>query len=153
MVFHGGNDDLISCHNVGSSVGRSYEVNSLCGAFCKDDFFLFLCIDKPLGSFPGLLKCSSSLLGKRMDTSMNIGVDAFIIAIQCINYALRFLRGGRIVEVDQRLSIYFLMKHRKLRTDIVYYYLVLYSFFIYLTYGHVLLVLQPVCYEIVQIIF
>src|SRR5690606_9816387 len=102
---------------------------------------------------PCILKCCSSSFSKRMYAPVNIGVDAAIIIIQSVNYPLRLLCSSGIVKIYQWLSIYFLMKHRKLRTDIVYYYLVLYSFFIYLTYGHVLLVLQPVCDEIVQIIF
>jgi len=44
------------------------------------------------------------VLGKEMHAAMNIGVATLVVTADGVDDDLRFLRGGRVIQVDQRLA-------------------------------------------------
>jgi hypothetical protein len=55
-----------------------------------------------------------------MDASVNIGVLFAVIELQAVDHGLRFLAGGRVVEINQELSVDFLMEDREVPPDFLY---------------------------------
>ena len=53
-------------------------------------------------------------LAQRMDAAMDVGVDVRVVALQRIDHRLRLLRGGGIVEIDQRLAVHRLAQDGKI---------------------------------------
>jgi hypothetical protein len=46
--------------------------------------------------------------------AVHIGVVVLVVMHQCVNHPTRFLRGGGIVEINQRLAMNFLIQNRKI---------------------------------------
>ena len=52
-----------------------------------------------------------------MNAAMNVGMLVFEIHAAAVDYDLRYLRGSRIVQVNQGLAIYDLTKHGEIFAD------------------------------------
>ena len=53
-----------------------------------------------------------------MDAAVNIGVIALIIIHERVDDALRFLRRGGVVEVDERLPVDLLVEDREIGAEV-----------------------------------
>ena len=82
-----------------------YEVDALCGASGEDNLFRLTGVDK----LPHRLACRfvqvGSLLREVVNAAVDIGVDVEVFVAHGIKHAERFLRGGRIVEIDERAAV------------------------------------------------
>ena len=64
-------------------------------------------------SLSGVFVCLGRLLAQIMHTSVDIAVLVEVIVALALNDAQWFLRGGGIVEIDQRLTVNLLVQYRK----------------------------------------
>src|SRR5215469_9459077 len=55
-----------------------------------------------------------------MNTAMNIGIVAPIIVFNRFNHRKRLLRGGRVIQVNQRLAMHSLLQDRKIFPDFLH---------------------------------
>lgn len=55
-----------------------------------------------------------------MNAPVNVGVVGAVILRKGFNDGGRLLCSGRIVEVHERVTVYFLLQNRKLPPDLVY---------------------------------
>ena len=53
-----------------------------------------------------------------METAVDVAVVALVVARDRLDYGARFVRGGRVVEVHQRLAVHQLVQHREIGTKI-----------------------------------
>ena len=58
-----------------------------------------------------------SLLTEKMNTAMDIRIHGIIFFRNSINDTTRLLGRGRIVEIDERLAVYFALQNRKIVSD------------------------------------
>ena len=116
MVFHSGDqhfwlrvcvDSPLPPSQRGKQVFKRsrQQVQRLGGASGEDDFFGFLCVDEIRYGLAGVFVCLGRFLAQIMHTSVDVAVLVQIIVALALNDAQRFLRGGGIVEIDQRLSV------------------------------------------------
>src|SRR5262249_61243830 len=68
---------------------------------------------------PGLFVVLRSALGKRMHATMDVGIIVPIKMFDGLDHCQRLLRGGRVIQVDQRLAVNALVKNRKVATDLL----------------------------------
>ncbi len=57
------------------------------------------------------------LLGKMMHGAMDIGVGSFVIPGDGVDHRARLLRGGGVIEIDERLAVNLLLEDRKIGAD------------------------------------
>ena len=89
------------------------QVQRLGGASGEDDFFGFLCVDEIRHGLAGVFVGFGRLLAQIMHTSVDVTVLVQVIVALALNDAQRFLRGGGIVQINQRLTVNLLVQYRK----------------------------------------
>ncbi|MNE97178.1 hypothetical protein D3C80_1954860 [compost metagenome] len=105
-MLHFGNDDLIAGLYISLGKRKSDQVNTVGSAFCENNFFFSRCIDKLLHASARGLFCIGSLLTQEVYPTVYITVIAAVIGNQRIDHCLWLLRGGPIIKVYQRFSVY-----------------------------------------------
>ena len=75
------------------------------------------CVDEALDFAARFLIQIGRDLRKLIDAAMDVGVLSAVVARDRVDDALRFLRAGAVVEIDERLAVEFLFEDRELRAD------------------------------------
>ncbi len=105
MVLHLGDDDLITRLHTGLPESGRHEIDAFGGAACEDDF----CGGMGIYERPYCLTCllveACSLLREVVDTTVHVGIDIQVLFGDGIDDALRFLRRGAVVEIDERAAV------------------------------------------------
>src|SRR5262249_49697345 len=78
------------------------------------DLFLISSIEKPLGHDANVFVFCRSPLRESVDSAMDIRVVATIIILDRIDHRQRLLRGGCVVQIDERFGMDFLIEHREI---------------------------------------
>src|SRR5215472_13322087 len=119
VMFHGGDQNFIARPNLLAAVGLCYQVDGLRGAAGEDDFLVVPGIQEALDGSAGLFIMLRGAFGKRVHAAMDVGVIVAIIMFDGLDHGQRLLRGGRVIQVDQRLAVNALVKNRKVATDLL----------------------------------
>ena len=72
------------------------------------------CVDKFLGGLTCCFIRFRGLFGEGMNAAVDICIVSCIIINEGIDYLLWFLRSCSVVEINQVMPIYFLMKYREI---------------------------------------
>ena len=117
VVFHAGEQDLVACLQpaLGQPVG--HEIDPLGRATDKDNIARRRRADEARHIFAGTVVGIGSHLTQIMHTAVDIPVLLAVIAVNGLEHLARFLRGGRVVEVNQGASIDRRSENRKVRPE------------------------------------
>src|SRR6185312_11012987 len=109
--------NLIAGFDVPVAPGARNEIYGLSRAARKNDFLGAAGIEKTRYALPRRLECRSRAIAQFMNASMHVGIVQLVKIPQRINNRVRFLAGGRIVEINQRMTVDGLMQCRKIITE------------------------------------
>ena len=118
VMLHHGDDDLVARLEKLLCVGGGNEVDALRGAAREDNLGGASGIDKLAHGLAGLLVELGGLLTHPMDATVDIGIDVEILVAHGVQYAEGLLRGGGVVEVNQRFPIYGAREDGKIGTHL-----------------------------------
>ena len=102
VVLHGRRDDVVAGLQVRPSPGLSDEVDRLAGVPRPDDRLRTRGVDEPLHLRPREFVHVGRLDAQRVDAAVDIGVVLLVEVHKRVDHLARLLRGGRIIEVDER---------------------------------------------------
>ena len=101
MVFHHGENHLVTLVEKSLSERERDEIDGLCGSPGEDDFVCAAGIDELPYPLPGGFMQVGGSLGEVVDAAVDVGVGIEIFLTHSIQHAKGFLRGGCIVEIDE----------------------------------------------------
>ena len=114
VVFQRAEDDLVTDFQVAQAPAIRHQVDRFGGAAGPDDLAAVCCV-KILGH---LLSCLFEAQGgfgtQVMRGTVNVGVGGLVVLCYRINHRVRFLCGGGVVQIGQRLAADLLRQNRKL---------------------------------------
>ena len=105
VVLHGGDDDLVARLHLRLAEGGRQEVDALRGASGEDDFAGRAGVDKPAHGLAAGFVQLCGLLGEEMHATVYVGVGVVVFVGDGFDHRAGFLRGGAVVQVDQRLAV------------------------------------------------
>ena len=105
VVLHGGDDDLVARLHLRLAEGGRQEVDALRGASGEDDFAGRAGVDKPAHGLAAGFVQLCGLLGEEMHATVYVGVSIIVFVGDGFDHRAGFLRGGAVVQVDQRLAV------------------------------------------------
>ena len=100
MMLHDGDQDLISGPDVLSAEGLGYQIYTFSGTTSKNDFLGAAGIDELADLSATFLIFGSSFNGQGVNAPMDIGVLLAEMPDQGIDYGLRLVRCGGIIEIN-----------------------------------------------------
>ena len=107
MMFHTGDDDLLIRMKESLTKRGGHQVDTFRSATGEDDFAVAAGMNKllhlPADSLITLGGEGCQMVGATMD----ITIECKVIVGQSVDHPAGFLRGGSIVEVYQRMVVYF----------------------------------------------
>ena len=111
MVLHAGDDDLVAGPDVLAAVGLGDEVDGLGGAAHVDELVVLGGVDEAADLAAGGLVVVGGVLAQGVDAAMDVGILGRVVVDQRVNNALGLLAGGRVVQVDEGMSVDFLVEN------------------------------------------
>ena len=105
MVLHHAHKHFVALFKERLAKGESHEVEAFGSAAREDYFRLAAGIDKILHIGTRLLVELRGLLRKIMHAPMHVGVHRIIFFGHRLHHGAGLLRGGRVVEIDQRAVV------------------------------------------------
>ena len=114
VVLHLGNQHLIACLHLRLAERAGHEVDGLGGAACKDNLLGLTRMDKLAHLLARRLMEVGGLLREVVHTTVHIRIHVEILIAHSVEHAERFLRGGRIIQIHQRLTIHFASQNREI---------------------------------------
>ena len=120
MVLHLSDNDLIASLHLTLAERTSHKVNGLGSASCKNDLLNLAGIDKLTHFLASGLMQIGSLLREVMHPTMHIGIHIEVLIPHGVEHHERLLRGGRIVEIDQRFAIDLARQNREIGPYLFY---------------------------------
>ena len=118
-MLHHGDNHLVARTKKLLGVGGGDEVDALCSTTSEDDLRSAVRVDKLAHGLAGLLVEFGGLLAHPMDATVDIGIDVEILLAHGIQHAEGLLRGGGVVEVNQRFPIYGAREDGKIGTHLI----------------------------------
>ena len=106
VVLHDGEDDLVALLEEGLAETGRHEVEALGGAAREDDFGGGAGVDEAPHPLAGGLVEVGGLLREVVHAAVHVGVDGIVFLGDGLHYAPRLLRGGRVVEVNERPAVH-----------------------------------------------
>ena len=90
-----------------------HQIDGLGRAPHEDDLAQVRRVQELLNFLASVLIRASGALAEEMHAAMDIGVVFGVAAHHRVDDGLRLLRGRRVVEIDERLAVYFLAQDRE----------------------------------------
>ena len=106
-------DDLVAGLQVLAAPGLGDEVDAFGGAADEDDLARLRRVEEALDLDAGLFVGRGGALAQHVDAAMDVGVVDFVEVSNGVEDREGLLRGGRVVEVDQRLAVDLLPQDRE----------------------------------------
>ena len=117
VVFHFGEENHISSAKKFSAPGLRDQIDALGRAAREDDFIGASCAEICRHALPRFLVRFSRAGTQFVETAMHIGVVVLVIMPERIDHGARLLRCRRVIEIDQRMTVRFLIEDRKILAD------------------------------------
>ncbi len=113
MVLHRADDDFVAGNEQRAGVALGDQVDRFGGSAHEDDFRRNRGMDECLHADPRRLECIGRALAQRMHAPMHIGIVFSVKARNRVDYRLRFLRGGCVVEINDPLAMHAALQDRE----------------------------------------
>ena len=114
VMFGDGEKDLVAGAKFRPPVAVRDEIQGLGGVFREDDLFRFRGVDEAADPFPGVFVDVRGLYGEGVGPPVGVGVAAAVITAHGLDHAFRFLRGGAVVQIDDRAAVHRLIQQGKI---------------------------------------
>ena len=105
VMLHGRDDDFVASLHLRLAEGGGQEVDALRGAAGEDDFVRRAGVDKPTHGLAAGFVQFGGLLGEEVYAPVHVGIGVIVFIGNGLDHLPGFLRGGAVVEVDQRLAV------------------------------------------------
>src|SRR2546421_34226 len=116
-MLHRGDDDLVARAYELASIAVHHQIDAFGRAAHEDTLARFTRIDEAFDLFTRALVSGRSFLAQVVNASVNVRVFLFEIDAAAINDDLRNLRRGRVIQIDERLTVDRLPQHREILAD------------------------------------
>jgi hypothetical protein len=117
VVLHAGDQNLVALPNVGITPGAGDQIDAFRRVSGEDDFAHRRRVHERAHFLPrAFIRCRRAL-AQFVDPAMDVRVVMFVVRTQRVDHRLRFLRGGGIVQIHQRLAVHLLVQGRKRRPN------------------------------------
>jgi hypothetical protein len=90
------------------------EIDAFGGAASENDFITAGRVDEFRGAMAGGFEGGSGAVAQFVNAAVNVGIVLLVVIAQRIENGPRFLRGGGVIEVDQRIPVDLLVQNRKI---------------------------------------
>src|SRR5947209_467234 len=114
VMLHSGDYDLVALANGLAPVAVHHKIDAFGCAAHEDALTRLARVYETLHLLTRAFVSSRGFLAQVVDAAMNVRVFLFQINAASINHNLRNLRRRSIIQIDERLSVYGLTKHRKI---------------------------------------
>src|SRR5690606_20078589 len=115
--LHAGDQDLIAGLQKGARKTVRHQIDALGSALGENHLLARRRIDEALHGVAHVFQTLCRALAQRMYAAMHIGVVLFVVVTDRVDHRLRLLRGGAVVEINQRTTVHGLMQRRELRAQ------------------------------------
>ena len=105
VVFQLGEENDIAGLEIVQRPGFSDEIDAFGGAAREDDFLRGASVDEPGDSFAGAFVGGGGAIAQLVDAAMDVRILVLVVVLDGLEDGARFLGGGAVVEVDQRMSV------------------------------------------------
>src|SRR6185503_10655933 len=105
VMLHRRDDDLVALADEFAAVAVHHEIDAFGGAPHEDTFANVASVDEALHLFTRTFVGSSCFLAQVMNAAMNVRVFLFDVGAAAIDDDLRYLRRGRVVEIDEWFAV------------------------------------------------
>ena len=106
VVLHVGEQHLVAGLHVCRAEGGCHQVDGLGGAACEDDFGRGAGVEESAHALACCFVQLGGLLAEVVHASVHVGVGVEVLAAHGVEHRQRLLRGGGIVEVNQRAAMH-----------------------------------------------
>ena len=120
VVFHDGEDDLVAFLHAGFAEGCGQEVDALGGAAREDDFVRGAGVQEAAHRLARCLVQLGGLLGEEVHAAVHVGIDGVVFVGNGIDHATGLLRGGSVIQIDERAAIDRAAQDGKVFPDFLY---------------------------------
>ena len=117
MVLHDREHDLVAGLDALAAEGVGDEIDGFGGIAGEDDLFLASGVEKRADLVARALIGLGRRVGEVMQAAMDVGIFGSIGVIEAVENGSGFLRGGGVVEIDQRLAVNRQREDRKILAD------------------------------------
>ena len=114
VVFHLGDEHFVTGFQEALAEGGSDEVHRLGGAAGEDHLLGGGCVDEALDGAAGHLELLGGKLAQMVHATVDVAVDGEVVAGERFDDRHRLLRGGGIVEIDERAAVDRLLQYREI---------------------------------------
>ena len=117
VVFHRRDQYLIAGSHVRAPVGLRYQVDGLRRPARENNLARLRRVHEGPYRFSRFLELLRRDLRQIMHAAMNIRVFALVVPHQRVDHRPRFLRCGRVIEINQRMPMHLRVQDRKILPD------------------------------------
>ena len=117
MMLHLADEHLVPLADVRAAERLGHQIDAFGRAPHEDDLAQVRCVQELLNFFASVLIRASRALAQKMHAAMDIGVVFGVAAHHRVDDGLRLLCRGGVVEIDERLAVYFLTQDREVAPD------------------------------------
>ena len=118
MVLHPGGEHDVAGLQVRMTPAPGDDVDALGRAAGENDFRGIRGVDELGDAGAGALVAVGRAHRKRMQAAVDVAVVTLVIVDQGVDDAARFLRGGAVVKVDERLAVHLLVQDGEIGADV-----------------------------------
>jgi hypothetical protein len=120
MVLHRGDEDFVSGAKAASPVALGDEVDAFGRAAHKDDFAAVRCANEAANLVAGCFVGGGRAFAQLVHAAMDVGAFLDVAALNALQNRVRFLRGGSIVEIHERMPVDLLCQSGKVLAHALY---------------------------------
>ena len=93
---------------------RGDKIDALGGAASEDDLLGGAGVDELRDAFASTFVNAGGAIAQLVNAAMDVGVVVLVVALDGLENLTRFLRGGAVVEVDERVPVDLLIQDREI---------------------------------------
>jgi len=119
VVLHLGQQDLVSCLEIGSPPACGDQVDALGAAANEDDLLVALGVEELSDSPPRLLEGRRRALAQRVHAAVHVAVVLGIVAGNAFDHSTRFVGRRRVIQIHEWSAVHVLVERRELPPDLL----------------------------------
>ena len=117
MVFHLGDDDLVTSVQMGAAIAVHDQIECLGGIMGDGDILAARRVQEGCCLVAHRFILLGRALAQRMHAAMDVGIVMLKQTRHGIDHLSRLLRTGTIIEIGEGVAVYFLRQCREIGTD------------------------------------
>ncbi len=119
VMFQAGDDDFVARFDVVAAPALRDQVDAFGGSANEDDLFGGARVEEPLHLGARLFVGLRGALAKLMHAAVDVGAIHFVELDDGVDDGARLLRGGGVIEIDERLAVDGLLEDGEILADLL----------------------------------